>query len=403
MMELPSQSTETLLDCHVAFVGSLGGVSRRDARRVVKQAGGSFCELTDPQLNLIVLGADELPAEDPLSHLSADQRASIDAGKIEVIEETQFWERLGLVDVEQQFHRLYTPAMLAELLEVSVATVRHWYRRGLIVPVREIHKLPYFDFQEIAIARHLVQLTTAGVSTSKIVRHLQQLSQQHPEIDRPLSQLSVLVDGRQILVRDGGELVEPGGQRRMDFEALEEVEVPEDSARTIDLTRFRLDRLSDPRERSGDATAEELLSIASQLEEQGQIDPAIEAYRSYLVGYGATSEVCFLLAELLYRVGDLKAARERYYMAIELNEDYVEARANLGCVLVELGDLDLAIAAFRGALRYHPDYPDVHFHIARTLDQLGEGQQADEHWKTFLRLAPESPWADEAHQRLGRS
>jgi tetratricopeptide (TPR) repeat protein len=110
-----------------------------------------------------------------------------------------------------------------------------------------------------------------------------------------------------------------------------------------------------------------------------------------------------LLAELLYRVGDLKAARERYYMAIELNEDYVEARANLGCVLVELGDLELALAAFRGALRYHSDYPDVHFHIARTLDQLGEASQADEHWKTFLQLAPESPWADEAHQRLSRS
>ena len=106
------------------------------------------------------------------------------------------------------------------------------------------------------------------------------------------------------------------------------------------------------------------------------------------------------MTELLYRVGDLNGARERYYMAIELNEGYVEARANLGCVLVELGDLELALAAFRGALRYHPDYPDVHFHIARTLDRLGEDHEAEQHWKTFLRLAPESPWADEARQRL---
>ena len=77
---------------------------------------------------------------------------------------------------------------------------------------------------------------------------------------------------------------------------------------------------------------------------------------------------CFQLAELLYRIGDLHAARERYYMAIELDEDYVEARANLGCVLVELGQRDLAIAAFEGALSLHADYADVHYHLARTLD-----------------------------------
>ena len=32
----------------------------------------------------------------------------------------------------------------------------------------------------------------------------------------------------------------------------------------------------------------------------------------------------FRRAELLYRLGDVAAARERYYMAIELDEDYVE-------------------------------------------------------------------------------
>ena len=35
-------------------------------------------------------------------------------------------------------------------------------------------------------------------------------------------------------------------------------------------------------------------------------------------------------------------------MAIELDEDYVEARANLGCVLAEWGQRELAIAAFEG-------------------------------------------------------
>ena len=56
-------------------------------------------------------------------------------------------------------------------------------------------------------------------------------------------------------------------------------------------------------------------------------------------------------------------------MAIELDEDFVEARSNLGCVLAEQGDLALAEAAFRGALEYHPDYADAHYHLARLLDR----------------------------------
>ena len=107
-----------------------------------------------------------------------------------------------------------------------------------------------------------------------------------------------------------------------------------------------------------------------------------------------------MLAETLYRLGELPAARERYYMAIELDEDYVEARLNLGCVLAELGELELAVSAFEGALTFHDDYEDAHYHLARTLDFLGRTEQAARHWERFLELAPASPWADEARERL---
>jgi len=73
-------------------------------------------------------------------------------------------------------------------------------------------------------------------------------------------------------------------------------------------------------------------------------------------------------------MGDLSAARERYYAAIELDEEYVEARANLGSVLVENGELELAVAAFQGALAFHPDYADVHYHLANTLERSCTGR-----------------------------
>jgi tetratricopeptide (TPR) repeat protein len=106
------------------------------------------------------------------------------------------------------------------------------------------------------------------------------------------------------------------------------------------------------------------------------------------------------VAELLYRQGDLGGARERYYMAIELDEDYVEARANLGCVLAETGQRELAVAAFEGALAYHPDYADAHYHLARTLDEMNLPERAEEHWRAFSAQTPDSPWAEEARGRL---
>ena len=87
-------------------------------------------------------------------------------------------------------------------------------------------------------------------------------------------------------------------------------------------------------------------------------------------------------------------------MAVELDEDFVEARANLGCVLAETGELDLAVAAFQGTLAHHRDYPDVHYHLARTLEELSRSEEADLHWRKFLDLAPDSPWAEEARERL---
>ena len=142
-------------------------------------------------------------------------------------------------------------------------------------------------------------------------------------------------------------------------------------------------------------------SVAAALEENGQLAEAADMLRAVMAATGPDPEACFQLAELLYRQGDLAGARERYYMAIELDEDYVEARANLGCVLAESGQRELAVAAFEGALRYHGGYADVHYLLARTLDEMGRRDEAEGHWRTFLAMSPDSPWAEAARARVG--
>ncbi len=398
---IDTEAAQPLHGKRICFIGKMGGVSKREAQKIVRDLGGLPVSKCDGTVDIIVIGADELPLGDDEGLLDEEIRQAAGEDRLEIISETQLWQKLGLVEGEQFVRRFYTPAMLAELLDVSVATIRCWHRRGLIVPAREVHRLPYFNFQEVATARHLAQLLAAGASPQAIEKKLAQLSRYIPEIERPLAQLSVIVEGKQILLRLGEGLIEPGGQLRIDFDALEEPLDGDAPAALGDLvpTVSLADHLAEQPEFS---SPEEMVCMATKYEDAGQLEAAVEMYRAALTAGGPRPELCFQLAELLYRLEDLSAARERYFMAIELDEDFVEARANLGCVLAETGELELAVAAFQGTLAHHSDFPDVHYHLARTFDELGRDGEARGHWQEFLRLAPDSPWADEAQVRLSQ-
>jgi len=401
---------EILQGKRLAFVGKLASMTKREAVQLVRRHGAVVVEKPDASIHLAVVGEEELPVPgtgELEDWFDEPTREAVERGTLEVVTETELWQRLGLVEKQQELRRLYTPAMLAEMLGVPVAVIRRWHRRGLIVPVREVRRLPYFDFREVVTARRLAELLAAGVSPRTIEKKLEKLRRYLPGISRPLAQLSVIIRGKEILLRQGDGLVEPGGQFRFDFEASEPrgSSPREPSPRDLSPRESSHDAVADFPPSSiepepGPATPEQMCYLAAELEEDGQLAAAGEMYRAAMAAGGPTPETCFQVAELLYRQGDLAGARERYYAAIELDEDYVEARANLGCVLVELGQHELAIAAFEGALAYHADYADVHYHLARTLDETGRREKAEDHWRAFLDLAPDSPWAEQARKRL---
>lgn len=412
MADTSSSATESAADTGIsgrviAFVGKLVGMPRREAQDLVRARGGIPVEKPGVDTRLIVVGDHGLPldARGGADLFEPDVQQAIERGAIELIGETQLWERLGLVDEHRDIHRLYTPAMLAELLGVPVAIVRRWHRRGLIVPTRQVRKLPYFDFGEIATARRLAELLAAGVSPQAIERKLAALARYLPSVERPLAQLSVIVEGSELLLRQGDGLIEPGGQLRFDFDAGRWASPEADGAavqRATDTSGESDFSTGDERPETSDRplTPYDLVQLADRLEEEGELQRAAELYRASLAAGGPHADTCFRLAEVLYRIGDLHAARERYYMVIEIDDDFVEARANLGCVLMELGQYELAEAAFQGALAYHSDYPDAHYHLARLLDDLGRPHEALPHWRSFAQLSPTSPWADEASGRL---
>jgi tetratricopeptide (TPR) repeat protein len=391
-------------------------MSRREVRELLQRHDSIVVPLRDGRPDLLVVGEGE-PQRDARGQAVDPIRND---GLLRIITETQLWERVGLIDPQQHVRRLYTPWMLSELLDIPVAVIRRWHRQGLITAARTVRRLAYFDFQEVSAIRRLAELLAAGCSPRSVERKLVELLRRMPGIAQPLRQMSLVVDGRELLLRGpAGGLCEPSGQLRFDFAAADEsVEQPPRELRRpaaagnsiLEEQSFETamdasvpclaDGARPVLEGTLPGTPQEILAEAAMLEAEGNLSAAADAYRSVLAAVGPQAEVQFLLAEVLYRMGDRSAARERYYAAIEADEEYVEARASLGCLLLEMGQQSLAIAALQGALSLHPEYSDAHYHLARALDLIGRKEQAERHWRAFLELVPDSPWAEEVQHRL---
>ncbi len=389
----------------MATIGKLGGTTKKEMVRLIREAGGRLMDRPSLATEILVVGADQPLLSDWKQDIEPEVAQAIDAGAIEVLQETELWQRLGVSEA-QPIKQLYTPAMLADLLHVSVRVVRRWHRMGLIKPAKEVMRLPYFDYQEVATARQLAQWLAEGATVQGIQQQLADLAQLVPEQEGSIQQLSIIAEGKRLLLRKGEGLVESSGQMRIDFGALDESgqTASEEGCSTISFETLTAATRSNVNVKEvighAPATLEEMLEQANLAEDEDRLDVAADWYRTAMVSEGPSADICFQLAELLYRMNDLTAARERYYMALELNPDLVEARANLGCVLAELGQPDLAVAAFEGTLNQYEAYADVHYHMARTLDELEQHDRAAVHWSRFLELAPSSPWAEEAEERL---
>jgi len=301
--------------------------------------------------------------------------------------------------------RLHSAAMMAELLGVPPAAVRHWIRMGLLAVAHRSGSLEWLDFGQLVVGRQLARLLAAGLSLREIDSQLAGFARQ--EAQAAVAKGLVVADGRRLSILQDGRLLGPGGQLQFAFSGPvptgrgggDEPAVVELAERAGAAPRRLPGEPVDRAAGAGDLVAE-ILDLADDLEAAGEYAEAAEALRAVLQAEGPSAEVNFNLAELLYRAGDLTAARERYYAAIELDGEHLRSRASLGCVLAELGEEELALAALEGVLRQEPDYADAHWHVAGVLTALGRPADARRHLRRFLVLAPESPWAALARDRL---
>ena len=222
-------------------------MARRDAQRLVRENGGNAADSIDAKTTLAVVG-DEGPEPDDLlrreESFDVSARDAVATGRLRIIRESELWGRIGLVDDPANelggARRFYTPAMLADIVGVTTSTIRRWRRRGILHASRQVRRLPFFDFTEVTVALRLVRLLDAGCSLAMVERKLDDLTRQMPDVERPLAEPSLVVEGKQLLIRRGDDLSEPDGQLLLDFE--ESTSADDASDRASPARRFQLKR-----------------------------------------------------------------------------------------------------------------------------------------------------------------
>lgn len=386
----------------IALTGTLASMTHREAAQLIEDHGGAVAQHISQSTTMLVIGEEGWPLE-PDGHPSCKllQAQSLrDRGQeIRLVSESEWLTALGL-EAWSKTQRLYTPAVLSQMLGVTVHDVRRWERLGLIQARQRVMRLPYFDFREVSAASRLANLLASGVNLDVVARSLERLQAVLPDLDQPLAQLQMLAQGQQVLYRDRRGWVESSsGQRRLPFD--EETQQPPASTETSDTEHCDVVAFRSP---APDPTASwndgQWFQHGCQLAEANQLLPAIKAFRMALVENPSAAEYHFHLADALYRHGRPHAAIERYYVAVEQDHDFIEAWTQLGCLLVETGDVEEAAEAFQVALDRHPEFPDAHFFLARLLQQRGDLASAESHWQTYLSLDSHGPWADVARQQL---
>lgn len=398
--EVPLQSSPVLQGERVAFTGTLASMTHRQAMELVEEHGGAAMQHVGHLTTLLVVGEEGWPLEpDGLPSVKLEQARQLhEKGQsITILSESEWLKLLDVEPPERKNRQLYTPAMLCQLLNTSVHDIRRWERAGLIKPIKKVYRLPYFDFEEVASARRLCQLISAGVKAEQIASSLDRLHSFLPNVVRPVAQLEVLARGANgLAIRDESGLVEVTGQRLFDFDPPPAEADGDENPSTIPIRPAPVELDSDRHHWTSDDWFQE----GCRLLEANDVNGAVESMRLAVINDPVNPQYHFHLADALYRQGKSESAIERYHVAVELDHNFLEAWTQLACVLAESGDPSGAKAALKIALDRHPDYPEAHFHLASVLETLGESDEAAIHWHRYLEFDQRGPWAEIARERL---
>lgn len=352
----------------VCVTGRFVSMTQAEVGELVERCGGQFIRTLPRGSAVLVVGDDGWPAGRdgvPTAIFRRARQLRALGYPIEFLTETEFLERVGLVERNAELRGQLTAADVARVLGVPIPRLRRWLRMGLLQPTKTVHRFPFFDFHRVSDARKLCDLLSKGVTLAEIRDGMEQVQACLPDRELPFSQLDMLQHDGQLLMRINGSLVELNGQLRFDFD--------NDSEATCETL---------PVPCSAD-DAERLFDEALAFEDAGLLDRAAEAYRKAIQWDSDDPVLPFNLGNVLFGLGQVEDAAASYQAALERDPGYAEAWNNLGNIYADQGQWLDAERAFRRALQLVPNYDDAGSNLARVLEVSREDASAESHVRVF--------------------
>jgi len=284
----------------------------------------------------------------------------------------------------------YTRVEVVKLLGTNASRLRTLEKHGVVVPSVGAGTRRRYTFQDLIALRAALSLLGRGIKMRDVVKAIQALSTAIPSVQKPLTELKVLSDGAQVVVKSSqGTFAPTTGQMLLDFDV-----------RTLrdDVVRVLRPAVRQHRAR----LAFEVYKRASELDEDPRtMDEAQKLYRQAIELDPLLAIAYTNLGNILFRKGDEAAAEALYSKALAIDPKQPEAKYNLGYLMLERHELDVAIRYFQGAIEADPRFADAYFNLAMAYEELGDKRNARPLWRTYLELEPTGTWADIARQHLG--
>jgi len=337
---------------HVALLGRLSVLSKRDTRALVERLGGIFSSDLTPGTTIVVTGAELL---------------DVPAGVERVLTEGDLCREAGLPDVETLKSRYYSAKDLRGMYPVLRDDhLRYLGKWGLVRPIAG-----RYSFTDLHVIRQAAAELETGVPLHAILRAMASAQE---------------------------------GQLAFDFQPSRAERAP---ARVVSLpapppaemTLFPSGR-AQQLAAANQALAAKYFLEGAELDdgEARDLDKAAAAYRRAALFDPQLVPAIVNLANIHYERDELVEAEALYEKAIRVDAECFEAYFNLGNIHHDLGRYPEAVTAYRDALGINPAYPEAHFYLAVTLEKLGRSAEAKPHWREYRTLAPEGEFVELAKE-----
>ena len=278
----------------------------------------------------------------------------------------------------------YTRADIRKRFKITERQLRSWERQGLI-PSADA-----YSFADLIAIKSIVKMREKHIPAPRIGRAVESLRRKLDWVEKPLTELGFVSDGKKIAVRVAGQTMEAlTGQILFDFDAASLGTVAEFPDRKGARNRLR--------------ESEAWFQKGLDTEESGApVEQAIDAYRKALDLNPAAAGALVNLGTIYYRQKNFSEAERYYAQAVAADPGYPLAEFNLGNLYDEQGRTQEASRHYHRALELNPGYADAHFNLALLAERAGEPLKAVAHWKAYLKLDSTGSWAEIARRQLDR-